>query len=598
MYRNNSSKILNCGHNNTSTNISISIWIMIFSVGFTLIFAPKAIATEPILPNVTSGNLYLHLQADSLALSNGSAVTSWTDSVAGNKFTGNAVYAENVFNGHPAIKFNGTNQVLQDKSLNSTELPNTSSVTAFVVGQFMSSTDIDYMMGCQYSYVDNGDNRLRMAKRKDDWVTRIGDGPANINIPGADFDMHVFTLVSGQNNTNAAKMLVDTETVSVFTHGTTKNCMNLSRIALGAFNPDDSIEKYANCYISEVLIYKGALTDADIAEVNTFLIDKYNETILPPDNDDCVNALPVALDVPVSGSTIMSTGTTNVCNSSNDIWYYYDADFTGQVDITLTDASFDSVLVVLDNCGGNLLAANNDIRSFDDGQWYRVSYYNILQPKIEHLEVQQGRRYLISIGGNMGDTGSFILHISKSIVNDVEACDLNHDGIVTLFDIASLCRFWLTDNVVADIAQSYGVVDLSDLAEIAHCWLQQTNFSQRQAADISTEQIVCASTDDSYGTIHTMDPHIYPDFANLNWYKFQTEHSQLVTISVTNCNFDAALCVLDQFNGSIIAFNDDNDGELAPSISLEVVSGNAYYIVVGGFCGSRGKYELSMISEL
>jgi len=313
--------------------------------------------------------------------------------------------------------------------------------------------------------------------------------------------------------------------------------------------------------------------------------------------DDCASAGPVYLDTPVSDSTAGATGSTGIQNSRNDVWYYFDADFTGEVDVSLLGSSFDPVLVILDACGGNLVAANDDDQDYDDEEGYRAQYNNILQSHIEHLYVQQGRRYMISVGGYMGATGNYTLEITQSIENPQESRDIIIDGRIDLLDLAAMGMAWLSDDAVADIAAPYGIVDLNDQSVLAAYWLEPTNFTCDQAALIAMGQTVNGSTLNSYGTVRELDPHLYPDFANLNWYKFQPATSETVVIEVTSCDFDAALCVQDQCRGTVIAFNDDYSGELKPSIEMSVVSGNTYYIAVGGFYGAQGGYTLSITSN-
>jgi hypothetical protein len=313
-------------------------------------------------------------------------------------------------------------------------------------------------------------------------------------------------------------------------------------------------------------------------------------------NDNCADALPVVLDTPVSGSTSGATGSTGIRNSSNDVWYYFDADFTGEVDVSLLGSSFDPVLVILDACGGNLVAANDDDQDYDDEAGYRAQYYNILQSHIEHVDVQQGSRYMISVGGYMGATGSYTLEITQSTENPQESRDIVIDGTIDLLDLAAMGMAWLSDDAAADIAAPFGSVDLSDLSALAIYWLEPTNFKCGQAAPISMGQTVDGSTLNSYGTVRELDPDSYPDFANLSWYKFQPDTNETVVIAVSSCDFDAALCVQDQCRGTVVAFNDDYLGSLEPSIEMSVVSGNTYYIAVGGFYGAQGNYTLGIAS--
>lgn len=226
--------------------------------------------------------LYLQLTADDLALADGAAVTSWTDSVSSTTFAGTATYETNYANGHAAVLFNGTSDVL--RATNLAAGVDTASTTMFVVGSFASNLGpTTYMVSCQnyettWGGSSSGDNRLRLAVDSTDWRTRVGDG-GNINSGGdiADTDMHVFSVVSGQGATSAVRMLVDGNQVASGTHGTTANCLDLSAVNLGAYygRISEGAKNFGNGYIAEVRIYDTAMTDAQIATVNAELTATY-----------------------------------------------------------------------------------------------------------------------------------------------------------------------------------------------------------------------------------------------------------------------------------------------------------------------------------
>ncbi len=259
----------------------------------------------------SGSTLYLHLTADDLILADGAAVTTWTDSVGSNVFTGAATYEADYTNGHAAVLFNGSNDVLRITNLAG---PDTASVTLFVVGNFISGlASTDYMVtGQNYEPTwggnASGDNRLRLAVAATDWRTRIGDG-SNIDSGGnADTDSHIFSIVSGQGGTSSVKMLVDGSQVLSGTHGTTANCLDLSAVNLGAYygraSEAPSGADNANCYIAEVRVYDGAMTDFEIATINQELHDKYFTAQSPDPVGDA------SISGPISGGTAMEISWT------------------------------------------------------------------------------------------------------------------------------------------------------------------------------------------------------------------------------------------------------------------------------------------------
>ena len=71
--------------------------------------------------------------------------------------------------------------------------------------------------------------------------------------------MHVFSLVSGQGGTNVTTMRADDSVVKTGTHGSTANCLDLSRVNLAAYYGNTSggsngLKDFAGCHIAEVVI--------------------------------------------------------------------------------------------------------------------------------------------------------------------------------------------------------------------------------------------------------------------------------------------------------------------------------------------------------
>ncbi len=244
--------------------------------------AKTTLAAALMVAGGANAALYLQLTADDLALADGAAVTSWTDSESSNEFTGTGTYETDYANGHAAVLFNGSSDVLSARNLAAG--PDTASVTMFVVGNFISGlASTDYMVACQnlestWGGNGSGDNRIRVAVADTDWRTRVGDG-GTIGSSGdiANTDLHVFSVVSGQGATSAVKMFVDDDQVASGDHGITGNCLDVSAVNLGAYygRSSEGAKDHANCYIAEVRIYDTAMTGTEIATVNAELAATY-----------------------------------------------------------------------------------------------------------------------------------------------------------------------------------------------------------------------------------------------------------------------------------------------------------------------------------
>lgn len=79
----------------------------------------------------------------------------------------------------------------------------------------------------------------------------------------------------------------------------------------------------------------------------------------PPSNDECANAIAVACDDTVTGSTAAATDSGN--NPSNDVWYSYtNPGVTEDVTVSLCNSGYDTYIRVFDACGGTEIAGNDD----------------------------------------------------------------------------------------------------------------------------------------------------------------------------------------------------------------------------------------------
>ena len=144
------------------------------------------------LPAVSSGTLYLHLDADSLGLANGAAVTSWTDSVNGIVLSGNATYNTGYGNGHATVSFDGIDDYLANQLLTG---PSTQNITMLVVGTFEESGIVsDFMTNAQTAV---GGNDLRLVNGKTDNLIDIEVGGYSMsNLVKNDRGIHVHTLLA------------------------------------------------------------------------------------------------------------------------------------------------------------------------------------------------------------------------------------------------------------------------------------------------------------------------------------------------------------------------------------------------------------------
>ena len=229
-------------------------------------------SVSAVLPSVSSGTLYLHLDPSTLGLSNGDPVTSWTDSVNGSTFTntaGTPSYVASYSNGLPAVAFDGVDDFMQAASLGGTP-PNTGTITAFCVANFdaPAATNDDYLFSAQSG--KTSDDRLGVnTDRNGSLEFRVGDG-TTVETVAADINLRIYILVSGQSG-NAVKLLIDNAEVGAGDCGSTPAA--LQELGLGAFN--ESGKFHGDVNIAEFVIYDGALDNVDITAVYQSLETKY-----------------------------------------------------------------------------------------------------------------------------------------------------------------------------------------------------------------------------------------------------------------------------------------------------------------------------------
>jgi hypothetical protein len=129
-------------------------------------------------------------------------------------------------------------------------------------------------------------------------------------------------------------------------------------------------------------------------------------TVSCPVNDDCRSSLPIG-----NGSTWFSNQFATLDGPSpcgalgSDIWYEYQATFTGVITVSTCNSNFDTVVAVYDNCGcpamgGHVLDCDDDFCGFGAGSQVNV-------------EVCAGQCYRIQVGGFGGDQGSGLISIEK-----------------------------------------------------------------------------------------------------------------------------------------------------------------------------------------
>lgn len=376
------------------------------------------------VPTVASGALYLHLEADSVGLADGAAVTSWIDSVNGYEFTGTATYDTDYANGHAAVYFDGIDDMLGNTTL--AAAPSTANVTLFVVGNFtMTGNDAvsDFMISGQYPDGSTA-NRLRILKFHDSgaYQFRVGSGDtATLPLTISDAEKHVFTIVSGQTG-NAVNFLIDGVVSGSNTSGAAPAAMQA--LGLGAYLTGGN--QFGDCTIAEVLLYDSALTNADMTKIQNYLEKKYfyHNTAPSFTTDPISNADGIELRSYVGNSLTVYADDADGINTA-----VFSKD-SGPNWLSVANNG------VLSGTPGDSDVGENTftVRVTDDG-----GLYDTAQMTIQVANVYSG------ING-MDDLLGFASQWLMADCIDTPACggaDLDGDNEVTMLDFSMLASKWL-----------------------------------------------------------------------------------------------------------------------------------------------------------
>jgi hypothetical protein len=127
----------------------------------------------------------------------------------------------------------------------------------------------------------------------------------------------------------------------------------------------------------------------------------------PPANDNCVNAISIAVGDSLPGTTLNATNSAvGSCGqqsaNSPDVWYSFTAPYAGQFRIDTCDAvGYDTLLSMYTSCGSAELTCNDDsICSFGGSRSSIVATY------------ASGETVLVRVSGFREASGAFVLNAS------------------------------------------------------------------------------------------------------------------------------------------------------------------------------------------
>jgi hypothetical protein len=378
-----------------------------------------------------------------------------------------------------------------------------------------------------------------------------------------------------------------------------------------------------------------------------FQIGTFSDSCVP-DNDDCLNAIPVACLDSVTGSNSAATDTD--ANGRFDIWYSFTGTVAGDdVTLSLCGSDFDTTLTVFDACSGNEVAFNDDNAAIC-GPGFRSQLT---------FTSDGATTYLIRVEGFNTATGNVVLDVScdsttppandtcltaitldctnnsdsgnTDLASDDDAdgfsdvwyvfdgSDLNAGNEVTVslcgsgFDTILTIYDSCGGAVVADNDDSCGLQSEATFISdgVGDYLIRIQGFNGATGAyDInvsclstdppandtclSAEAIACSETvsgDTSFAT----DSDANGSFDV--WYSYtDTVVGDNVTASLCGSGFDTIITVFDACGGVEVASNDDDCG-LQSQVSWASDGVTTYLIRVEGFNTATGAYDLAITCD-
>jgi hypothetical protein len=214
-------------------------------------------------------NLSAWFKADSLALSDGASVATWSDS-SGNNNTATsaltaAVYKTNIVNGKPIVRFAGDSAYVLSTTLTPT------SVTAFVVYRRTGVTQST----CFLSTVNGSTGATG-------WALGIADGTANIpkwyvvaaTQEGTECPLNTAQIITASSSAGTGVLYQGGTEVAT---GSAQNPIQYDvQTTIGALTVNEGpVAQLMSGDLAEVIVYGKLLTTTERGQVNDYLTSKY-----------------------------------------------------------------------------------------------------------------------------------------------------------------------------------------------------------------------------------------------------------------------------------------------------------------------------------
>lgn len=230
----------------------------------------RSLTKDPASMTSTLANLRLWLKADALALTDGSAVTTWPDSsgngvvVSQGTPVNQPTYKTNVYNGKPVVRFNGLPNPNSSKL--SLTLPITSNMTLFVVATPSSVTKAYLISGSGMG--DTPAIISNWASRAYEFFCQIGGTDRFVfQTTASGLNVLAFRQTGATNIYLSYNVFPQVETVPA-------TSLTVSNFVLIGYGSGGAGAPYGGD-IAEIIVYDTAVGAADISAVSCYLMKKY-----------------------------------------------------------------------------------------------------------------------------------------------------------------------------------------------------------------------------------------------------------------------------------------------------------------------------------
>ena len=364
-----------------------------------------------------------------------------------------------------------------------------------------------------------------------------------------------------------------------------------------------------------------------------------------PANDACVNAIPITLSVPYSGSTVGATGSmTSGCsyNDRLDVWHTLTPANSGNHMISLCGSGFDTTLAVYDACGGSKIACNDDvcsvqsklIASLTAGHTYsiRIAGYNgatgsytlvadewfIPPANDDFVNATEVFEYSPHLGTTLGATGGsysscaqgydfydvwhyfiapagaqYTFSLCSSGFNTTLAVHNSQDVEIACDD--NSCNPQSTLNATLTGGQTYFIRVAGYDGDAGDYVLNITRTLQTPPHDNCTQAIAVPLNTLYYGTTRNATGNKSSSCGGNDkldvWHTFTPQQSGYHTLSLCGSSFDTTLSVYASCTGAELACN-DNMCDVQSEVVVALTAGLTYRIRIAGKANKTGDYTL------